>query len=157
MQGCARTWHRLISDGTWRSLVAHLLWEQGVASSNLAVPISRDSHNHADNRRLTRLAGAAARRQLCLFCVYETRTRAHSAATRRPASYPSTRRPGRGLAPQSIRLLDVKGTRIAIRADDIVAFYSEDEAGAITVRRTTEKRMRVDRDRNGNVAGISPA
>jgi hypothetical protein len=24
--------------GTWRSLVAHLLWEQGVASSNLAVP-----------------------------------------------------------------------------------------------------------------------
>jgi len=25
------------------------------------------------------------------------------------------------------------------------------------VRRTTEKRMRVDRDRNGNVAGISPA
>ena len=32
---------RLHSDdrGTWRSLVAHLLWEQGVASSNLAVPI----------------------------------------------------------------------------------------------------------------------
>ena len=27
-------------DGTWRSLVAHLLWEQGVASSNLAVPTS---------------------------------------------------------------------------------------------------------------------
>ena len=39
MQGCGHAWHRLISDGTWRSLVAHLLWEQGVASSNLAVPI----------------------------------------------------------------------------------------------------------------------
>ena len=26
------------ASGTWRSLVAHLLWEQGVASSNLAVP-----------------------------------------------------------------------------------------------------------------------
>src|SRR4051794_18727843 len=26
-------------DGTWRSLVAHLLWEQGVVSSNLTVPI----------------------------------------------------------------------------------------------------------------------
>ena len=25
-------------DGTWRSLVAHLLWEQGVGSSNLPVP-----------------------------------------------------------------------------------------------------------------------
>jgi hypothetical protein len=24
--------------GTWRSLVAHLLWEQGVAGSNPAVP-----------------------------------------------------------------------------------------------------------------------
>ena len=28
------------ASGTWRSLVAHLLWEQGVASSNLAVPTS---------------------------------------------------------------------------------------------------------------------
>ncbi len=28
------------SDGTWRSLVAHLLWEQGVAGSNPAVPIA---------------------------------------------------------------------------------------------------------------------
>ena len=27
------------SHGTWRSLVAHSLWERGVASSNLAVPI----------------------------------------------------------------------------------------------------------------------
>jgi hypothetical protein len=25
-------------DGTWRSLAAHLLWEQGVAGSNPAVP-----------------------------------------------------------------------------------------------------------------------
>jgi hypothetical protein len=31
----------LRASGTWRSLVAHLLWEQGVASSNLAVPIRR--------------------------------------------------------------------------------------------------------------------
>src|SRR5207342_2684040 len=29
-----------LAHGTWRSLVAHLLWEQGVASSNLAVPTS---------------------------------------------------------------------------------------------------------------------
>jgi hypothetical protein len=28
--------------GTWRSLVAHLLWEQGVASSNLAVPTNEN-------------------------------------------------------------------------------------------------------------------
>jgi hypothetical protein len=27
--------------GTWRSLVAHLLWEQGVAGSNPAVPMAR--------------------------------------------------------------------------------------------------------------------
>src|SRR5271165_3922831 len=27
-----------VTDGTWRSLVAHLLWEQGVAGSNPAVP-----------------------------------------------------------------------------------------------------------------------
>ena len=31
-----------LPHGTWRSLVAHLLWEQGVASSNLAVPIVRN-------------------------------------------------------------------------------------------------------------------
>ena len=30
--------HRLPLVGTWRSLVAHLLGVQGVASSNLAVP-----------------------------------------------------------------------------------------------------------------------
>jgi hypothetical protein len=29
--------------GTWRSLVAHLLWEQGVASSNLAVPTTKET------------------------------------------------------------------------------------------------------------------
>ena len=27
-----------VDHGTWRSLVAHLLWEQGVGSSNLPVP-----------------------------------------------------------------------------------------------------------------------
>ncbi len=27
-------------DGAWRSLVAHLLWEQGVAGSNPAAPTS---------------------------------------------------------------------------------------------------------------------
>jgi hypothetical protein len=27
-----------VGSGAWRSLVAHLLWEQGVASSNLAAP-----------------------------------------------------------------------------------------------------------------------
>ena len=32
--------HWRYGPGTWRSLVAHLLWEQGVASSNLAVPIA---------------------------------------------------------------------------------------------------------------------
>jgi DNA polymerase III beta subunit-like protein len=30
---------RLVRCGTWRSLVAHLPWEQGVAGSNPAVPI----------------------------------------------------------------------------------------------------------------------
>lgn len=29
--------------GTWRSLVAHLLWEQGVAGSNPVVPMTRIS------------------------------------------------------------------------------------------------------------------
>jgi len=48
--------------------------------------------------------------------------------------------------------------RLAIRADDIVAIYSEDKAGAITVRyHGNEKRMKVDRDCNGDIAGISPA
>ena len=31
---------RLLENGTWRSLAAHLLWEQGVAGSNPAVPTS---------------------------------------------------------------------------------------------------------------------
>jgi hypothetical protein len=30
-----------MNDGTWRSLAAHLLWEQGVAGSNPAVPTTR--------------------------------------------------------------------------------------------------------------------
>src|SRR6266536_3047374 len=30
-----------LGDGTWRSLAAHLLWEQGVAGSNPAVPTRR--------------------------------------------------------------------------------------------------------------------
>ena len=34
-----------LRHGTWRSLVAHLLWEQGVASSNLAVPIAGNGLN----------------------------------------------------------------------------------------------------------------
>ena len=33
----------IVAYGTWRSLVAHLLWEQGVASSNLAVPTRRSA------------------------------------------------------------------------------------------------------------------
>ena len=33
------------SFGTWRSLVAHLLWEQGVASSNLAVPTTNSGNS----------------------------------------------------------------------------------------------------------------
>lgn len=28
-------------NGTWRNLVAHLLWEQGVGSSNLLVPTEK--------------------------------------------------------------------------------------------------------------------
>ena len=31
------------SDGAWRSLVAHLLWEQRVPSSNLGAPTPRQS------------------------------------------------------------------------------------------------------------------
>jgi hypothetical protein len=54
--------------------------------------------------------------------------------------------------------LEVDGLRIAIRADELVCIYSEEEAGRITVRSTSnEKRMKVDRDRNGDIAGISPA
>ena len=48
--------------GTWRSLVAHLLWEQGVAGSNPAVPmveIPANGHVRLDfvlaNHRLTTL------------------------------------------------------------------------------------------------------
>ncbi len=32
---------RLLTVGAWRSLVAHLLWVQGVPSSNLGAPIRR--------------------------------------------------------------------------------------------------------------------
>jgi hypothetical protein len=42
-RGTVESWRgsTLRASGTWRSLVAHLLWEQGVASSNLAVPIRK--------------------------------------------------------------------------------------------------------------------
>ena len=39
------------TDGTWRSSVAHLLWEQVVASSNLAVP----TNDQQRTKRLVRL------------------------------------------------------------------------------------------------------
>jgi hypothetical protein len=32
------------SVGTWRSLVAHLPWAQGVGSSNLPVPTNTDAY-----------------------------------------------------------------------------------------------------------------
>ena len=34
-------------NGAWRSLVAHLLWEQGVASSNLAAPTKHRNKDQA--------------------------------------------------------------------------------------------------------------
>ncbi len=37
--GSARAVGYACALGTWRSLVAHLLWEQGVAGSNPAVPM----------------------------------------------------------------------------------------------------------------------
>src|SRR5918999_2900787 len=33
-----------MDHGTWRSLAAHLLWEQGVAGSNPAVPTTPSGH-----------------------------------------------------------------------------------------------------------------
>ena len=39
-------WRRLaeaVNDGMWRSLAAHLLWEQGVGSSNLPIPTTNES------------------------------------------------------------------------------------------------------------------
>ena len=42
--------------GTWRSLVAHLLWEQGVASSNLAVPTQDTGWAEIDGVRLVCLS-----------------------------------------------------------------------------------------------------
>ncbi len=32
--------HRIVKIGAWRSLVAHLLWEQGVGGSNPLAPTS---------------------------------------------------------------------------------------------------------------------
>src|SRR5436309_3555076 len=37
--------------GAWRSLVAHLLWEQGVGGSNPLAPTSRDSVARRAGRR----------------------------------------------------------------------------------------------------------
>lgn len=34
---CSDLFYNII-DGAWRSLVAHLVWDQGVVSSNLTVP-----------------------------------------------------------------------------------------------------------------------
>jgi hypothetical protein len=55
--------------------------------------------------------------------------------------------------------LEVDGMRLAIRADDIVAFYSEDEAGRISLRHTgsSDKHVKIQRDDRGRIAGISPA
>ena len=48
--------------------------------------------------------------------------------------------------------------RIAIRADELVAFYSEDEAGQISVRNTDKRGgLRVWRDGNGRVGGVVPS
>ena len=40
---------RTAAAGAWRSLVAHLLWEQGVAGSNPAVPTRQKWLNQATN------------------------------------------------------------------------------------------------------------
>ena len=51
--------------------------------------------------------------------------------------------------------LEAKGCRVALRADDIVCFYSEGKTGTVTVRhRGNEKRTRVERDRTGAIAGM---
>src|SRR5437868_3826629 len=36
-----------VSIGAWRSLVAHLVWDQGVASSNLAAPTTKTLRKQA--------------------------------------------------------------------------------------------------------------
>ena len=43
--GSASSASTLSVIGAWRSLVAHLLWEQGVPSSNLGAPINKPLHN----------------------------------------------------------------------------------------------------------------
>jgi hypothetical protein len=54
--------------------------------------------------------------------------------------------------------VEVDGIQIAIRADEILAVYSEDEARSISVRHSkNSKRLRVERDGAGRVVGINPA
>ena len=54
--------------------------------------------------------------------------------------------------------LEVDGIHVAIRADEILALYSEEEAQSINVRHTTNnKRLKVERDSHGRLVGINPA
>ena len=54
--------------------------------------------------------------------------------------------------------LEVDGMRVAIRADEILAVYSEDEARRISVRHSkNNKRLKVERDGHGRLVGINPA
>lgn len=54
--------------------------------------------------------------------------------------------------------LEVDGIRVAIRADEIVAVYSEDDAHCISVRHSkNNKRLKVERDGHGRLVGINPA
>src|SRR6266508_1905686 len=51
------------SGGVWRSLVAHLLWEQGVGGSNPLTPtISGGEGTHENRRRLARSHSSCPRR-----------------------------------------------------------------------------------------------
>ncbi len=46
----------IVNVGAWRSLVAHLLWEQGVASSNLAAPTILTIGASGPSRTVTAMA-----------------------------------------------------------------------------------------------------
>ncbi len=46
-----RTRYRLVPIGLWRSLEAHLLWEQGVVSSNLTSPTDTEPRLRLGFRR----------------------------------------------------------------------------------------------------------
>jgi len=53
---------------------------------------------------------------------------------------------------------EADGIQIAVRADQILAGYSEDEARSISVRHTkTNKHLKVERDSHGRLVGINPA